>query len=328
MNRIALLVGINRYESDEFNNLECCVADARDLGELLGRHQGPDPGTPGKTNYACRVLTSDRTAITAESLSAEIDNAMSRLMDGGEVLFYFSGHGLANAEGGFLVTQDGTAEKPGYPMQRLLEAANRSGNVSVVIILDCCHGGQIGNVADGEGFSEVLIGPNVTVLAAAGNSQKAAEGGEHSLFTQLVIAALDGGAVDVCGDVSAASVYAYAEQALGPWEQRPVYKSYARQLRPIRRCRPLVPDQVLAQLADWFFLEDDEFPMDPGYEYTTAEADPAKVAIFDQFKLLRDAGLLRGRNGRDLYWTAMESGSVCLTPQGKLFWKRAKRGDF
>jgi len=329
MIKLALLVGINRYESDDFDNLQCCEADAEDMSAMLARHWADKPGT-GERNYNCRTLTSKgQQRISAEVLREEIDGLMSRAMGDGDIVFYFSGHGVADEEGGFLVTQDATGENPGYPMKELLAAANHSGNPSVVIILDCCHSGQIGNITDGEGFNQVAIAPNVTVLAASGAAQKSSEDRKHSLFTRHVLDALDGGAADCRGEVSAASVYAYVEQALGPWEQRPVYKSYARKLNPIRSCGAEVPDHVLAGLTTWFPYDAFEYPMDKSYEITcNAEAVEAHVEIFNQFKLLRDARLLSGKNGKDLYWVAMENETVHLTPQGRLFWRRAKRGDF
>jgi len=330
MSKLALLVGINRYESDKFDDLYCCEADAEDMDKTLRRHWVPETAEKGRSNYATRTLSSKgKRRISIDYLRKEVKNLMSRSMGDGDVLFYFSGHGVANDEGGFLVTQDATAENPGYPMKELLEAANQSDNTSVVIILDCCNAGQIGNFTDGEGFNKVSIGPNVTVLAASGATQKSSEGSEeHSVFTQLVLEALDGGASDVRGDVSAASIYAYVEQSLGAWEQRPVYKSYARKLRRLRKCEPAVPDKVLAKLTEWFDHPEAEYQMDPTYEIEEDSHIDANVAIFDQFKLLRNANLLAIKDRNDLYWTALGSGHVYLTPQGKLFWKRAQRGDF
>ena len=329
MSKLALLVGIDHYESDAFENLTCAAADAQGVARLLSHHAASEDGEMGAVNYATRVLTSlDKQRISVESLGADVRKLMSHGMGDGEALFYFSGHGVANDAGGYLVTQDATPDNPGYPMRELLDAANQSGNQSVVIILDCCHSGAIGNITDGEGFNRVSIGPNVTILAGSGATQEAAEDWEHSLFTALAIEGLNGGAADVRGEVSAASLYAYIEQSLGAWDQRPVYKSYARSLRPLRRCAPAVPDTVLARLPGWFERPDSEYRLSPAYEVSDESADPSLVAIFDQFKLLRNASLLTTENLRDLYWTALESGTVKLTAQGHLFWKRAKRGDF
>lgn len=329
MNKLALLVGINQYESDAFENLSCCEADAIAMDQLLARHWSAEAGVPGPQNYATRLLTSSSgQRISADLLRQSISTLMNHTMGDGDVLFYFSGHGVATDAGGFLLTQEATPEALGYPMQELLDAANRSKNNSVVIILDCCHSGQIGNLTRGEGFNQVSIGPNVTILAGSGATQKSAEGWEHSVFTSLMLEALKGGASDVRGEVSAAALYAYLEQSLGAWDQRPVYKSYARALKPLRRCEPAVSDGVLARLPEWFKRPDSTFQMSPQYEVTSDSADQALVQIFDQFKILRNAHLLTTENLKDLYWTALESGTVRLTPQGRLFWKRAERGDF
>jgi hypothetical protein len=332
---LALLVGINSYNSPIFEDLSCCEADAESMSIMLANHAPLDGAGKGPGNYATKTSTSKGAKpITTEHLRQSVNQLMSHPMGDGQVLFYFSGHGLANDEGGYLVTQDATAEAPGYPMSELLEAANVSGNTSVVIILDCCHSGEIGNITDGEGFNRVSIGPNVTVLAGSGASQKSAEGFDNSLFTELLLEALDGGASDIRGEVSAAAIYAYLEKSLGAWDQRPVYKSYARKLEPIRRCVPDVPDAVLAGLTEWFRSPRSSYTMDPSYECTHETADEAKIAIFDQFKLLRNARLLTtpidSKTGKekDLYYVALDSDAVSLTPQGRLFWKRAKRDEF
>ena len=327
MSKLALAVGINRYESDAFEDLSCCEADAEAMYKLLSRHWGPGESGQGPRNYSAKLLSSSgKKRISTEELRGKVKSLMHHAMGDGEVLFYFSGHGVANDEGGFLVTQDATSEDPGYPMKELLEEANRSENTSVVIILDCCHSGQIGNITDGEGFNRVSIGPNVTILAGSGATQKAAEDWDHSLFTGLMIEGLEGGASDVRGEVSAASLYAYLEQSLGPWDQRPVYKSYARTLRALRRCEPAVPDDVLACLPDLFRRPTSELELAPSYEHTHESADEQHVKIFDQLKLLRNSHLVT--SDKDLYWTALESGTVKLTPHGRLFWKRAKRDEF
>lgn len=217
MSRLALLVGINRYESADFESLTCCIDDALAMQQRLQRHASLHEGEPGERNYQCRTLTSETGRITRDTLERAIDELLGRQIDGGELLFYFSGHGISAEDGGYLVTQEGDRKQPGYPMARLLEAANNSRNLSVIIILDCCHSGQIGNVEAAPGVNTTSIGANVTVLAASSATEKSSEGMRNSLFTGLLLEALDGGAADVCGEISAAAAYAYIEQALGPW---------------------------------------------------------------------------------------------------------------
>jgi hypothetical protein len=120
--------------------------------------------------------------------------------------------------------------------------------------------------------------------------------------------------------VSAASIYAYAEAALGAWDQRPLYKSHAARLDPVRLCEPKVPDPLLRELPNYFPRADHEYRLDMTYEETNlGAAVPANVAIFKKFKQLQIAGLLRPKAGSDLYWTAERSGRVLLTDLGKFY---------
>lgn len=315
MNKRALLVGIQDY--DYAPPLFCCAEDARAMADVLGRH------ADGSLNYECLALTSDEQRITEAELRGKVRELFADVA-GGEVVFYFSGHGVVTDAGGHLVTQDGQANDQGYPMSELLQIANRSGVTSVLIILDCCHSGSIGGAGGDHYQNQVLLSEGVTILAASSPQQESREGLEHSLFTELVLDALNGGAADIRGNVSAASLYGYVEQSLGAWQQRPMYKSNARRLNPIRHCEPAVSDQLLRQLPGLFASPQTEIALDPAFEHTSPSAEAAKVAMFDQFKALRDARLLKTAGGEDLYYAAIGSGAVKLTPLGRFYWQLVK----
>jgi len=313
----ALVVGNNSY--DNFATLSCCIDDATAIGARLGKHAN------GRKNYDVLQLTGDRTAVT----EAELRDAVSRLFAdfrGGDAVFYFSGHGVATDEGGYLVTQDARDDDKGYPMADLLQAANESGVGSILLILDCCHSGSMGNTDNKEGGARATLSEGVTILAASTASQESQEGLEHSVFTELVLNALDGGAANVRGEITAAAVYGFVEQSLGAWQQRPMYKSHARHLNPIRHCEALVPDDVLLELPELFRAPHRPVAMDPTFEYTVEGSNPGNVRKFDRFKMLRNAGLLRTEEDKDLYYVALESKSVHLTPLGKFYWRLAKGG--
>ena len=242
------------------------------------------------------------------------------------VLFYFSGHGTPTLLGGYLVAQDGTADEPGVAMNDLLTLANGSRAREIVIILDCCHAGALGNAPTGRGDVEnrAQLREGVTILAASRPTQPAAEVQGRGRFTQLLLGAMSGGAADVRGRISAAAVYAYVEQALGAWEQRPVYKSHADRLTPIRCAHPAVSDELLHELPKLFLQDDSRVPLDPSSEFTHPDANPDRVAIFDKFKTLRNARLLRTVQGDDLYFAALGSHEVELTPLGRFYWMLAE----
>lgn len=322
MLRRALLVGIDDY--DNVNRLSGCVADSRAMADLLGRNED------GSLNYDCQVFTAPGSAqkVTRAFVRGKWEELFADF--NGDTLLYFSGHGAPTSIGGFLVTQEGTPSDPGLAMNELLVLANRSRARSVLLILDCCFSGSLGNPPNlqGDGSLENLaqLREGVTVLAASRPSQAAMEVGGHGVFTKLVLGALKGGAQDIRGRVSAASIYAYAESALGPWDQRPLYKSHASCLDPVRICTPHISDDLIRELPQLFVNPETPHVMAPSYEYTHESALPEHVEIFNKFKALRNAGVARTAAGDDLYYCALSSGTVVLTFLGRFLWDLASKG--
>lgn len=327
----ALIIGIEKY--DRIRSLTGCANDARALHSVLERHEDGSP------NYACRVLISEpRPAAERKSPSEEKKKAITRkrlreewsgLFDnyGGDIVFYFSGHGHPTDVGGYLVTQDAEPYDPGLGMYELLTLANNSQANSVLLILDCCFSGGLGDLPTPPGGGRIdnlaLLREGLTILAASRPSQTAGEAGGYGVFTRLVVDALRGAAADVRGYVSAASVYAHVEQALGHWDQRPVYKSHAYKLPPVRRCAPSVPDELLRRLPKIFPKADASLAMAPSFERTHSSANPKHVELFNKFKVFRNARLLLTEGGKDLFDVALESKTVKLTPLGQFYWQLA-----
>jgi hypothetical protein len=321
MARRALLIGIDQY--DKVSSLKGCVNDALAMKEVLERHENGNP------NYDCRVLTSPGLKPITRRFLREQWTELFENFDG-DVLFYFSGHGSPTNVGGYLVTQDGESGDPGIAMNDLLILANRAKAKSILLILDCCFSGDLGNPpnlqGDGSIENQAQLKEGLTILAASRPSQIASEIAGHGVFTNLVLGALKGGASDIRGRVSAASIYAYVEQALGAWDQRPVYKSHADGLPPVRYCRAWVADSLLRELPGIFPQPDSTFSMDPSFEDTEPARKPENVELFDKFKVLRNARLLTTQENKDLYYVALESKWVQLTPLGQFYLDLVKRG--
>jgi Caspase domain len=330
----ALLVGVDRYE-----HLPCltwCVDDALAMREVLQYHANHEP------NFACHVLLGAREDL---SLPAPVSDGsyelvtFTRLRAALEdlfayeemVVFYYSGHGYVAEQRTYLATQDAHHGLPGISLAELVEMANHSRAREVFLIVDSCFSGDVGEPLDGESYGDDVSGlslrSGVTMLAAARRDQQAIEMDGHGMFTRLVLGALKGGAADVRGWVSAASIYAYVEQALGPWDQRPIYKSNADRLSPIRYCTPDVPDDELRRLPRLFPTPDHRFPMGPSYEVTSPASIPEHVAIFKLFKRYQVARLLRPTFAFDvdLYFVAMRNHAVELTPLGQFYWQLARK---
>jgi hypothetical protein len=316
--RRALIIGIDEYDS--VSGLSGCVADANAMAEVLYANDD------GSANFDTQVFTSPGSSdrITRGFLRTKWNDLFAAF--DGDVLFYFAGHGAPTAAGGFLVTQDGTEGDLGLAMDELLVLANRSRAHSVLLILDCCFSGLLGNPAALQGDSlenTAVLREGVTIVAASRPDQPSNEIGGYGVFTDLLVGALKGGAADVRGRVSAAAMYAYAEAALGAWDQRPMYKSHAKRLDPVRMCRPAVTDELLREIPLLFPEREHRFQIDLSFEHTEPAARAENVAVFDKFKILRNAGLLRTVSGDDLYFCALRSGSVYLTPLGQFYWQLA-----
>ncbi|MDJ0619844.1 MAG: caspase family protein [Calothrix sp. MO_192.B10] len=323
--RRALLIGINRY--DHVRDLAGCVADAKAMSEQLELNQD------GRPNYECRVLLDvmeDGTPIVRPRFR-EICHELFSGDFKGDILFYFSGHGVLTPFGGCLCTSDATTDDWGVTMQEIVQMANTSQANDILILLDCCHGGDIANPSlinnERQDNPLAVIRENMTVIASSRASQTSSERGGHGLFTQAVLDALDGGAADHMGWVTAPAIYSYIERRFGSWEQRPVYKSHTTEVNIVRECSPLIDRLKLYKLQELFPEQDYEYPLDPEFEpedeYGNIKrpTNETKLAIAHLLKDYRDAGLLKPSTpGEQLFWTARRSHTVKLTPRGREYW--------
>ena len=66
------------------------------------------------------------------------------------------------------------------------------------------------------------------------------------MFTSLFVDALNGSAANLVGDITPGSVYAHIDQSLGPWAQRPVFKTNVKTFVSLRKAEPPI---ALADLA-------------------------------------------------------------------------------
>lgn len=316
MGRRALLIGINHYINlGPEAQLRAAIPDAKRVGELLSVN---DDGSP---NYSCHILTSDTVTLTR----ANIRKALGELLSGSDddALFYFSGHGMVAQAGGIIVAQDASDYDEGIPMDELLVMANSASEREVILILDCCMSGALGDPAILKAagpYQQSLLRKRVSILAASRDNESAIEIGEHGLFSSLLIEALEGGASDFLGNVTIPALYAYIEGALGPWDQRPIFKTYLSSVDVLRTAAPQIDLPSLRQLVAVFADRDTVLQLAPEYEYdevpTTQEQQTGAL-----LKRYRNVGLIETMEpGQDLYWAAMKSAGVRLTRTGRYFW--------
>lgn len=129
--------------------------------------------------------------------------------------------------------------------------AGKSPAKNKIVILDSCHSGVAGTRPE-QMIAEVKEG--MTILTASTAEQYAMEvpGGGAGVFTSLFVDALGGAAANLLGDVTPGSVYAHIDQSLGPWAQRPMFKTNVKTFVSLRKAAAPIPLADLQVLATYF----------------------------------------------------------------------------
>jgi hypothetical protein len=308
--RRALVIGIDDYPTAPLSG---CVADAQALAPLLRRHADDSP------NFDVRCVT-DAAALGRTEMRDLIADAFRDPADA--ALLFFAGHGAVTELGGYLVTPDVTSYGDGVSLGDVLAIVRNSPVGHKAILLDCCFSGAFGQVP-AAGTAEVGLPQNTAVLSASLATQPAEERAARGVFSSLVCAALEGGAADVVGKVTVASTYAYADEILGPWDQRPTFKANLTTLLPLRVAQESVPRPVLRRLPEWFSAEDHEMPLDPSYEPDAEPDHPGHERIFGELQKCRASKLVEPVGEEHMYFAAMNSTACRLTELGRLYWRLA-----
>jgi hypothetical protein len=268
-------------------------------------------------------MTSDKDEVTRDCLRENLQELLTGQSD--LAFFYFAGHGTENNLGGYLVTQDASRYDLGVPMTDVLSLANKSGAREVVVVLDCCHSGALGQIPAIDNTT-VMLREGLSVLSACRSNESAEEKNGGGVFTSLVGDALAGGAADVCGKVTVAGVYAYVDEALGAWDQRPLFKSHVSKLVALRQCEPTVPLEVLRLLPGYFKGPYEDYRLDSSYEPQAEPPHPEHEAIFANLQRCYRAGLVTPVDAEHIYYAAINEKACKLTALGRYYWRLANSG--
>lgn len=325
--RNALCVGINYYK-DEENCLSAAVNDARAIGRTLASN------FDGSENFKVTTMlaTNEENAITAKALKKAVKELFSGSPD--VALFYYAGHGALDAFGGYLCTSEIDDVDEGLSLDFLMSVVKSSKAQNKIIILDSCHSGFAGNSFHMPSFA--LIPDNTTILAACRKDQYASEQGGRGIFTSLLFDALNGGAMNILGEISAANIYSYIDRSLSPWDQRPVFKANIQNFVCLRRHNPPIDIQDLRKITEFFYDPNTKFPLNPKYEddkrdvtdkthYEKEEADFKILRKYYKLNLLVPVDLPEDKNY--MYWAAVYSKSCELTPLGRHYWHLVRDGQ-
>ncbi|WP_456438563.1 caspase family protein [Psychroserpens sp.] len=312
MGRRALIVGINEY--NDVSSLNGCVNDALEVKRVLERHNHNEDE---EKNFDVELITTESHNISKTSLKDRIEELFRDNRD--ISILYFSGHGYIENTGGYLVTSECKRGDEGLSMNDVLVMANASPAQNRIIILDCCHAGGFGK--DTLNRNVTIIGEGVTVLAASAENQYSVEKNGSGVFTNLLIHALEGGAANVLGEISAGNIYGYIDKAMGETGQRPMFITNVRRYAVLRRVYTQIKTSEIRQLTDFFHDSPDmAYKLDPSYEPTSKKSKDENTEKFAMLQKFNSVNLVIPVDAEHMYYAAMKSKTCKLTSLGKSYW--------
>jgi Caspase domain len=309
--RKALIVGIDYYA--HISRLFGCVNDARSVASVLEFHGDSDSNFNFK-DPKLLTATESADAITRTDLKERVRELFADDLE--IALFYFAGHGHIETTGGYLCCSDCRTGDDGLSLSEVLTLANASKAHNKVIILDSCHSG-IAGTRPLDAHSTAELSEGLTVLTASTAAQYSTETNGSGIFTTLLVDALRGAAANLVGDVTPGSVYAHIDQSLGPWEQRPVFKTNIKSFVSLRKVKPPITLIELRRIVKFFPSSEFHFQLDPSFEPESQHPDLAKTEIFAILQKYNRNSLLTPVDAPHMFHAAMGSKSCKLTVLGE-----------
>ena len=186
--KLAVVIGINKYQDKSIPQLEGAGADARAIRDLLGGAMGYE------------------TVLVEDASKESIIRALNKIaLDAGRtdsVVIYYAGHGeyLEKTDMGYWIPSDADPEAPqswlsNTDISRLVALI---GSQQVMLISDSCYSGSLVgrdkvNVEHADGANELLSRKAVVIMSSGGNEPVSDQGrGGHSVFAWHLMKELSG----------------------------------------------------------------------------------------------------------------------------------------
>ncbi len=319
----ALIVGLNDYPKMPLTG---CKNDATVMAETLRKNGNGSP------NFDVKLYTASQD-VTLSELLRQIKELYASPTE--IALFYFAGHGAVIDGKAYLCTSDFSQTVPGLRMEDLLQQADAAATKirNRIILLDCCFSGHASNLGVfNQTVSTAILSHGTTILTASRENETSKEINGHGVFTYLMLDALRGGAADILGRITPASVYSHIDQSLGNWDQRPLFKSHVDSFLVLRETEPIVSLMTLRKLPTLFPSATSVYPLKPEHEHTAEDGKPkingdlALHAIFRELQDCNRAGLVVPVGHKDMYWAAIHSTGCKLTSLGQHYHRLATDG--
>ncbi|MCY1362400.1 Caspase domain protein [compost metagenome] len=275
----------------------------------------------GHRNLAPVVITTAEEKANKKTINSAINKLFSGDCD--LALLYFAGHGVfdESIDEGMILPQDFHDLGDGIRISDIINLAIKAKSIkNKVIILDCCQSGGAAEARELRGGSSILA-EGVTILTACKKEENAKESkvSRHGIFTELLLQALHGGAANILGHITPGSLYSFVDGALGPWDQRPVFKTNVSRFITLREMPPRVPLETLRSLPEWFPEAESIYKLDPSHEESEESYIPENGRIFRQLQQCNRNGLVEPTQEEHMYYAAIRSTGCRLTALGAYY---------
>ncbi|MEL6159424.1 MAG: caspase family protein [Cyanobacteria bacterium J06627_32] len=196
MSRDALIVGINQYQA--LPGLNAPAADAEAVAARLQTQGEFRVQRMPEVIKNKQATVGQRRGVTAQML----EDALIKLFKPkgknipNTAFFYFSGHGLQREAGiqeGYLATSDTNPSVGnfGISLNWLRRLLQQSPVRQIVVILDCCHSGELLTFRDADPGARAGIDRCFMAASREYESAYEALAGKHSVFTQALLSGLN-----------------------------------------------------------------------------------------------------------------------------------------
>lgn len=204
MNKKGLIIGINTYKDDNFEDLKWAENDAQSLYNTI-----TDEDIGGFPEKNVTLLTSnDKNSVTKTFIEEKLEEVFINSEEGDLILIYFAGHGDTDNLGNLCFAAYDTKKarllSSSINFSFIKGALSENKSKKVVFLFDCCYSGNVKQSVGFRGSSiplasfEESSGEGIIFITATKSFQLAREDDDlgHGVFTRYLVEGLKDGKAD------------------------------------------------------------------------------------------------------------------------------------
>ena len=177
--RVALVIGNNKYDNERLLSLKNPVNDARAMKKVLKK-------------LGFKIYYGEN--LTFRQMDKKLNIFSKQLKYGGVGLFFFAGHGLELDGHNYLMGKDSNIQEPddisyeSLELDKVMDKMRRSKNRLNIVLLDACRNDPFSR-SSGGGLAKVEKAEGMFIAYATGPGKVASDGdrGKNGIFTQEIL---------------------------------------------------------------------------------------------------------------------------------------------